>query len=1024
MTEAEVPDRARYRAAIVAGTLQAEILAACERAWAWLELGADARETACAETIRTEAAARWQLQALPFVRRRLFRDAGIDPDDEASAAAFFEAIDRGEASPAQIELAQRLTSSLTIASAVTALFPDAALSPAAPDPQQEALLERTAPLIEAMHACETGLATPATLDRLHAAIATFDAAGVGAGAPVAREQAWWIGLAWCAAGRIAGTLGRHDACREAYEQAMESYSRAKDSRAAAQCAERLRDLATQRLGDFDSAADREWSAILMARDPLGRARALTRLVRETAHAGDHFEAARLAEEAANTLTGAGYPDPERGFGAATRHWVAHASEQHTGNTLVAHLCELAEYWAVVLGARTSARIETDPVGSAQAELVLRSIAPWTAELIEQADRAEAEVALRFAQWNPTPQSSATGRGPVDGSIEGSAALSALADALLAVRADCNECADPQQLGTVRVLRARAEALGSRFHVASAFLEEAYVLLALQRPAEAAQPARQAIATLLANEPVQLAAFGSASERELYLNAIAYQAHAPAAAKDWGAVIVLCEPVLRELEDERRRVNSPYQRSAFLGSRTVLYEFVAIAAYHTRRIGLLIEVSEMLKAPPLPQADSMTAVPASVADPSADLRAVNEALDGVTPGSSEEHELQERRQWLFARRAIARARAGGAATQITLAALQRQLGPDEAAISWFWIGTGALIVFAVTEDRTSQSVVSLTDSQQSDLDDYLDCVRPLAGTRPGHARLIAQLDALIDRLGPVLLPDPIRSFIEGRSRLILCPHRSLHLFAFHALPSDGRPLIEKHAVRYVPSLSSLLQPWHGNTSGPTLAVGVTHFDDPELPALPAAAREATEVAALYGTQGRALLDATCAQFKSASQETLRCLHIATHGSSVLAGSALDDPLDCRLYLRDGTLSGWDLSTLDLSAEVVVLASCHSAQRSIGGRGLEQLPGDDLFGLPAILREAGVGHLLGTLWPAEDATTHAIVCDFHRGYAQGMAPDLALQNAVRVHLGDPDRRQPAFFWAPFTLNAFGGRNDDGS
>jgi CHAT domain-containing protein len=83
----------------------------------------------------------------------------------------------------------------------------------------------------------------------------------------------------------------------------------------------------------------------------------------------------------------------------------------------------------------------------------------------------------------------------------------------------------------------------------------------------------------------------------------------------------------------------------------------------------------------------------------------------------------------------------------------------------------------------------------------------------------------------------------------------------------------------------------------------------------------------------------------------------------------------------------------------------------------LPGDDLFGLQAVLFEAGVWGVLGTLWPVDDETAPELMADVHRAYAAGQAPDEALQTAIRTHLRTPGRRKSAFYWAPFVLTTMG-------
>jgi hypothetical protein len=1002
---------------MVSGTMQGEILSACERAWAWLELPAEDCARRIEDTIHSDVAARWQLQALPFVRHRLMHEAGIHPNDNAPRAALSDSVATGQASAAELELSRHLNATLAIDRLVTERFPDAVLPPASSDGQREALLGRTPALTEAMHACDVARATPQGLARLQAAIAVFDAAGSQAQGDIAREQAWWLGLAWWAAGRAALELGQQGAGRQAYEHAVAHYTQAADTQAAEDCRERLRDLAARRTGDFDTAAGRELSALLLRRDPLGRARALCRLVRETLATGDRFEAARLAEQAALVLAEAGYPDPESDFDKAAQQWVDSACPTCTGSALIAQLCEIAQHWAAILGARASQRMQDDPAASEHAELVLRRISPWAGELLNQADAAEQATAQRFALWCPPQTQPLPERHPAAPLPQGMAALSLLDDVLVELRAACNEGADPSQIDEARALRASALKAGSRIHVTRAWLEEAYVLLALQRPAEAAEASRQALDGLLAGARPALSAFATGFERELYLTAISYQARALMAAQDHAAIIALCEPVIRDLEGERLRVSSPYQQSAFLATRTELYEAVAAAAYNAGQLDLLLETTELLKARSALRNRLAPDMPLDATDVDAELRRVHAALEAAAPGSQEEHSLRERRHWLFSTRSIQRARSGNAMPQVSVASLQSHLGADEAAISWFWIGTAALIVLGVSSDRTIHTVIKLNGEQQARLADYIDCMHALAEPQPRYAVLIPKLDALIGELGPLLLPPVLHPVIAGKARLVLCPHRTLHLFAFHAVALNGNHLGVTHAIRYTPSLSNLLVPWHGNTQGEVLAVGVARFDDPVLPDLPHAEDEAITIAALHGPQGHALTTASRAQFLSAPLESLRCLHLATHGSSVLAGAAVDDPLACGMHLRDGMLSGWDLLDLRLPAEVVVLATCHSAQRAIAGRGLEQLPGDDLFGLPAMLCQAGVHHLLGALWRVDDGAASTIVRDFHRAYASGATPDTALREAIRSYLADTTQRHEAFFWAPFTLTTFG-------
>jgi hypothetical protein len=965
-----MPDWSRFHAALLAGRLQGEIPDACERAWPWLDLPADSLRAQVKAAIPDEPHARWMLQALLFVQRRLLRDAGLDPDDNAGLAAFGAKVGAGAASPVELELVRRYNAAIAIGAAATEAFPAASLPVAAPDPAQQALLASVPVLTSAIHRVDAGMATPDAIDALRQAIDAFGAVGRGFVPPAAHEHAWWLGMAWRAVARGAQELGRIDDARAALQRAAACYGDAGDAPGAQESRERLRDLDLRVAGDFDSAAATERRALLVRRDPAGRALALTRLAREIGNTGDRYEAARVAEQAAQVLRDADYADPELDFDAAADTWIATASARCAGDALFGLLCQVAECWGAILGARASARLKTDPSGSVRAEEALRHIPALSAALFEQAGIAEDDAARRFALWCAQPAAPWEDRPGVDASVDRANALAGLDDGLQQLRTACNEAPDDAQLAAADALRTRAETLGSRVHVARAILERMYVLLALERVDNVPALAGEAIRVLAGDGTAQLGAFATGFERELYLTAIDYHARALAARRSHEALIDLCEPVIRDIEGERARVSSPYQQSAFLATRAEIYELVAAAAYRTARIDLLLDVMELLKA--------RSALRSRLV-PGADL------------------------------------------PTITVAAVQQALAADEAALSWFWVADDIAIVVAITRDTIRTAVVSLDADMHARYQAFLACVTALCGDAPRYATLIPRIAAEIAALGGALLPLELRGILAGKSRLVVSPHRSLHLFPFHAIPwqQDGHDihLIERFAIAYVPNLTSLLLPWHGNAGGDVLAVGVPVFDDPQVPPLDRAGDEAQAVAAAHGTHGRSVIGATRAQFAALPLDRCRCLHLATHASSVLAGVELDDPLQASLFMRDGVLSGADLAALPLRCELVVLAACHSGQRSIAGRGLDRLPGDDLFGLPAVLFQAGAAAVLGALWPVQDRIAGELLIDFHRAYAAGAAPDRALQIALTGHLADSARPRDVFYWAPFFVSALG-------
>lgn len=1010
-----MPDWNRFHAAVVAGSQPYELCRACELAWSCLDLPEAEWRDRIRANVRSDADGTRLQNALVLVRMRLLRDHGIDPADQARFAQVNTAIAEGRASAAELKLRDRWASTIAFGHYALELFPGGV--PNRADPDLEALNARIPALRTAIEATGAGAPSPATLDALQDAIRVFADDAKGWSGRAATDRDWWLGLAWWAFGDALARLGRRREARDAMLRAAPLYEAGGAAKDAASCRDRAVDIETRHAADFDGEADREVRRMLDAQTPLERVKSLTRLVRAIGKTGDLFAANQAADEAAQLLEQLGYSDPEHAFDAAVHTWIVTAVKGCEQNALVARVYEVTEFWATILGARTSARLENDAAGSARAERSLRGLALLTGEIQRQAAHANNDLALRLAVWMPDAPTMLADR-PAAAAAQGVDALAALDDELHRLRVACNEGASEAQVAQAAELQARAESLGSRVHVASAMLEQAYVLLALKRFRDVPAVADRAVATLVAGQPATLSAFSTGFERELYLWAIDYKARALSALGDHAATLALLEPVIRDIEGERSRVSSPYQQSAFLATRAQLYELAAAAAYRTDRIDEVLAIGELLKARAALQSRLTPAFEPGDDGIEAQFRTINDALARSVPGTPEERRLREERQWLLTARSIARARQRSTRLpQIGVAAVQQALAEDECAISWVWVGSSALIVLAISRDGVRHTIISLTPAHEAQLNDYVACLTALGEASPIHETLVPRIGELIAELGVVLLPAPVRAFIARKSRLVLSPHRALHLFPFHAAPWPGGHVIDRFSVRYVPSLTSLLVPWEGKVDGPVLAVGVAKFDDPAVPELPQAEREACAVAAAHGTDGHAVTGATRAQFLSAPLADYRCLHLATHGGSVLAGDALDDPMQTCLYLRDGALNGFEIAALPLRAELAVLGACHSGQRSIAGRGLARLPGDDIFGLQGVLFDAGVGAVLGALWVVHDEIARAILTDFHRGYAAGAAPEIALQAAVEAHRRDPQRPQQVFYWAPFFLSALG-------
>ncbi|MEU6370164.1 CHAT domain-containing tetratricopeptide repeat protein [Streptomyces sp. NPDC046931] len=304
--------------------------------------------------------------------------------------------------------------------------------------------------------------------------------------------------------------------------------------------------------------------------------------------------------------------------------------------------------------------------------------------------------------------------------------------------------------------------------------------------------------------------------------------------------------------------------------------------------------------------------------------------------------------------------------------------------------------------------------------------PLA-ERDSHQVTDAQLRLLADAfLRPV--EDDLTA--AGTRRLVVVPDGFLHHLPFNALPlKDSTPLVDRYTVAVAPStrqgpratgrsrpveVSSSQALVVGNPDPPTQPL-MPGLPAPALRALPAAEREARDVADLYGA--RALLGAEATrEAVLARLPRARFAHFATHalaceevlripGALCLAPSGTPDPVGGThgdgadgSYLRAGHIEPLDLSDCPL----VVLSACQT------GWGKPSPEGN--LGLARTFLATGVESVVVSLWSVDDTATADLMTAFHQYLVTGTTTGEALRRAVR----DTRRRHPRpEDWAGFSL-----------
>ena len=514
------------------------------------------------------------------------------------------------------------------------------------------------------------------------------------------------------------------------------------------------------------------------------------------------------------------------------------------------------------------------------------------------------------------------------------------------------------------------------------------------------------------------------ESDLLVRVLVLLADAYHTLGDWAKVAEMCKEGVDLVETYRDKVSAPYLQSAYLRSRIRLYSLGAQAAYILGDFAAALTIADLSKSRGvLQRAGAAEGKPGEQSRYQREFARLCAQIDDARERGSVPAKLLAKRRVLWELLSIARAKAGREAleTTVSVTAIQRQLAGDEAILYYYWLAPGALLIFSMNCDALVAELKAIPLERYEAMHRFAHNV--LALGRQGNVN-VGHLDQ-VQRFADTLLPKEGVRLFEGRARLQICAHRLLHALPFHALRWQGDYLIRRMAISYIPNLASRILHRQSNAGGATLALGVEAYAVPEtpLPNLPKAKQEMRDLSAVYDDAGQPLVtlvnhQATESQLKALQQSgrlaQFNCLHIACHGVNVDS----DSPAESYLYLYDSRLEGVEIANLSLNADLVVLSACCSGQRPISGRGMAELPGDDMFGLQDAFITAGARQVVGTLWPVDSEAAAAITTALHRYRLAGEPADLALQHAVCDYLRQAGvLKRNVYYWAPFFLTVVG-------
>ena len=520
------------------------------------------------------------------------------------------------------------------------------------------------------------------------------------------------------------------------------------------------------------------------------------------------------------------------------------------------------------------------------------------------------------------------------------------------------------------------------------------------------------------------ALGSLRQYDLKVSIYAGLTEAYAHLQDWQKVSDVCKKGITLVEKYRYKVSGQYLQSAYLRSRIGLYARGVQAAYELNNYPLMLERAELSKCRSILryQHHGFT-LTEELQQAEQKFLYISEQIAASDQKSKMLDELQRKRRTLWDLLTVLRFQSSvrKSLPVFSLEAVQATLAEDEAIIYYYWIETYTLLIAIIDQHHVVPVIRTLSKEQHSRLKAFAEFVLNL---KPYE--IFSRLNSVRD-FAALLLPEEGSSLLAGKQRLLVSPHRLLHALPFHALPWQGRYLIQCFAVSYVPNLSSLLVCFSPAEQQKLFALGVREYhlivEEKPLPPLKQAEEEVEALKTLYEAHTIPSITLTGAEVQPkrlqqllANGELSTCslLHFATHSINVNS----DTPMESHLFLQKAKLDGLEIANWQLNADVVVLSACCSGQRPIAGRGMQELPGDELFGLQSAFFMAGARRILSCLWPVNDISAAQITTAFHRHLASGKQPERALQVALSEYLetAGPERRK-IYYWAPFFLSVMG-------
>jgi tetratricopeptide (TPR) repeat protein len=328
-------------------------------------------------------------------------------------------------------------------------------------------------------------------------------------------------------------------------------------------------------------------------------------------------------------------------------------------------------------------------------------------------------------------------------------------------------------------------------------------------------------------------------------------------------------------------------------------------------------------------------------------------------------------------------------QIDYPKIQSRLGSRTAAIYWH-LSPANLNAFILRQDCSLQVMSSIHQGQRFEAwmqqwQQNYEQSRTLTPEAAAASLWRQTMSYSLEQLSAILEVDLLsRTYLQGIDRIVLIPHRALHLLPLHTLFS------ERLEVAYLPCAQWLyLQP---RALGPVqrllnIEASETCVDGANSPSSKSLSTVATVLLTrCYGqVKSLTLSGAEMNQSRLVAALTLMsdCLHISGRCQSPQKAA---QPV---LALSDAEMLTQErLAELDLNCYAVVcLPNCES--RRLDGQAIVREFVPTASGFLA----AGAGHVISTLWVVDELPRTIMIVEIHRWLKQSFPPTVALSKAQR-------------------------------